>query len=104
MSGPGPTLPDEEPGLAFEDRAVRLETTFGGAGVLGGDLTPACAAVVGAVLDALSAPAGAQDTRTRAQRYHDGLQEAMRGCWPPGCCRSGPGSRSRPWCTRRWPT
>ena len=73
-----PDLPDEEPGLAFEDRAVRLETTFGGAGVLGGDLTPPCAAVVAAVLDALSAPAGAQDTRTRAQRYHDGLQEAMR--------------------------
>ena len=73
-----PDAPDEDPGLAFEDRAVRLETTFGGAGVLGGDLTPACAAVVGAVLDALSAPAGAQDTRTRAQRYHDGLAEAMR--------------------------
>ena len=73
-----PDLPDEDPGLGLEDRAVRLETTFGGAGVLGGDLTPACAAVVGAVLDALSAPAGAQDTRTRAQRYHDGLAEAMR--------------------------
>ena len=73
-----PDAPDEDPGLGFEDRAVRLETTFEGAGVLGGDLTPACAAVVGAVLDALSAPAGAQDTRTRAQRYHDGLPEAMR--------------------------
>ena len=68
-----PDVPDEDPGLGFEDRGVRLETTFGGAGVLGADLTPACAAVVGAVLDALSAPAGAQDTRTRAQRYHDGL-------------------------------
>ena len=34
--------------------------------------------MVGAVLDALSAPAGAEDTRTYAQRYHDGLQEAMR--------------------------
>ena len=73
-----PDVPDEDPGRAFEDRAVRLETTFGGAGVLGGDLTPPCAAVVGAVLDALSAPAGAEDTRTREQRYHDGLQEAMR--------------------------
>ena len=58
MSGPAPTPPDEDPGLAFEDRAVRLETTFDGAGVLGGDLTPACAAVVGAVLDALSARPG----------------------------------------------
>ena len=56
----------------------RLETTFQGAGVLTGDLTPECAAVLGAVLDALSAPAGAEDTRTREQRYHDGLQEAMR--------------------------
>ena len=73
-----PDAPDEDPGLGFEDRAVRLETTFDGAGVLGGDLTPQCAAVVTAVLDALSAPAGAQDTRTRAQRYHDGLAEAMR--------------------------
>jgi hypothetical protein len=57
---------------------VRLETTFEGAGVLAGDLTPECAAVVGAVLDALSAPAGAEDTRTHEQRYHDALQEAMR--------------------------
>ncbi len=73
-----PDVPDEDPGRALEDRAVRLVTTFGGAGVLTGDLTPECAAVVGAVLDALSAPAGAQDTRTHEQRYHDGLQEAMR--------------------------
>jgi hypothetical protein len=57
---------------------VRLETTFQGAGILNGDLTPECAAVVGAVLDALSAPAGAEDTRSHAQRYHDALQEAMR--------------------------
>jgi hypothetical protein len=71
-------LPDEDPARAFEDRGVRLETTFQGAGVLSGDLTPECAAVVGAVLDALSAPAGAEDDRTREQRYHDALQEAMR--------------------------
>jgi Domain of unknown function (DUF222) len=73
-----PDLPDEDPARAFEDRAVYLETTFGGAGVMSGDLTPECAAVVGAVLDALGAPAGAEDTRSHAQRYHDGLQEAMR--------------------------
>ena len=73
-----PDLPDEDPARAFEDRAVRLETTFGGAGVLTGDLTPECAAVVSAVLDALSAPAGAEDDRTREQRYHDALLEAMR--------------------------
>ena len=70
-------LPDEDPARAFGDRGVRLETTFQGAGVLNGDLTPECAAVVGAVLDALSAPAGAEDDRTREQRYHDALHEAM---------------------------
>src|SRR6516225_550943 len=71
-------LPDEDPEQDFNDRGVRLETTFQGAGVLNGDLTPECAAVVTAVLDALSAPAGAEDDRTREQRYHDALQEAMR--------------------------
>ena len=71
-------LPDEDPARAFGDRAVRLETTFQGAGVLNGDLTPECAAVVAKVLDALSVPTGADDDRTREQRYHDALQEAMR--------------------------
>jgi hypothetical protein len=70
--------PDGDPDDGFEDRAVNLETTFEGAGVLHGDLTPECAAVVTAVLDALSAPAGAEDTRSHQQRYHDGLAEAMR--------------------------
>src|SRR5579862_9608542 len=69
--------PDHDPD-GFEDRSVRLETTLAGAGVLHGDLTGECAAVVTAVLDALSAPADAEDERTHGQRYHDGLQEAMR--------------------------
>jgi hypothetical protein len=73
-----PDEPDKDRDEAFEDRSVRLETTFEGAGVLSGDLTPECAAVVTAVLDALSAPAGAEDTRTYEQRYHDALAEAMR--------------------------
>jgi hypothetical protein len=51
--------------------------TFGGAGVIRGDLTPECAQVVRAVLDALSARAGAEDGRSHEQRYHDALQEAM---------------------------
>ena len=53
-----PGKPDEDEDQAFEDRSVRLETTFGGAGVLHGDLSPECASVVSTVLDALSAPAG----------------------------------------------
>jgi Domain of unknown function (DUF222) len=72
-----PDVPDED-GPRFEDRAVKLETTFGGAGVLTGDLSPECAAVVAAVLDALSAPRGAEDDRSHAQRYHDALEDAMR--------------------------
>ena len=72
-----PDVPDED-GPRFEDRAVKLETTFGGAGVMTGDLTPECAAVVTAVLDALSAPRGAEDDRSHGQRYHDALEEAMR--------------------------
>jgi Domain of unknown function (DUF222)/HNH endonuclease len=72
-----PDVPDED-GPRFEDRAVKLETTFGGAGVLAGDLSPECAAVVTAVLDALSAPRGAEDDRNHAQRYHDALEDAMR--------------------------
>ena len=71
-------LPDEDPARGFADRGVRLATTFQGAGVMTGDLTPECATVVGAVLEALSAPAGAEDARTQEQRYHDALQEAMR--------------------------
>ena len=77
---PGPRLPGGPRGdrRKFGDRSVRLDTTLDGAGVLGGDLTPECAAFVGAVLDALAVPAGAGDDRTREQRYHDGLAEAMR--------------------------
>ena len=74
------SLPDSEddPGPGFEDRQVRVETTFAGAGVISGDLTPEATAVVTAVLEALSAPRGAEDTRTKEQRYHDALEDAMR--------------------------
>jgi hypothetical protein len=68
----------DDPDDGFDDRSVRLDTTLGGAGVLYGDLTPDCASLVSTVLDALSAPAGAQDTRSKAQRWHDALADAMR--------------------------
>ncbi len=55
-----------------------LDTTIDGVGVLRGDLTDECAAMVQSVLDALSAPAGAGDLRAQPQRFHDALQEAMR--------------------------
>jgi hypothetical protein len=48
----------------FADRGVKLATTFGGAGVIHGDLTAGRAAIVGEVLDALGAPAGKEDDRS----------------------------------------
>jgi hypothetical protein len=67
--------PDDDPRL---DRSVSLDTTMDDVGVLRGDLTAECAAMVTSVLDALSAPAGGGDLRTQPQRYHDALAEAMR--------------------------
>ncbi len=92
-----PDAPDQDQDGAFDDRSVWLETTFGGAGVLGGDLTPECAAVVGAVLDALSAPAGAEDARSHAQRYHDALQEAMRRLVAAGLLPERAGQPVKAW-------
>ena len=77
------TAPPDPDGRKLPDRALFLDTTFEGAGLLRGDLTPECTAMVQAVLDALSAPAGGGDLRTRPQRYHDALEEAMR---PLGFC------------------
>jgi Domain of unknown function (DUF222) len=90
-------LPDEDPARAFEDRGVRLVTTFQGAGVLTGDLSPECAAVVGAVLDALSAPAGAEDDRSHAQRYHDALHEVMRRLLAAGLLPERAGQPVKVW-------
>ena len=71
------TSPDRDSD-GFEDRALWLGTTFGGAGRLQGDLTPACAAALTVVLDALGQKAGPEDTRTAAQRRHDAVEEACR--------------------------
>jgi len=67
---------------------VTLATTTAGRGAAR-DLTPECAAFVQAVLDSLAAPAGADDDRTHEQRYHDGLQEAMRRLAAAGWCGAG---------------
>src|SRR5260370_3218461 len=72
-----PPDPDDERDQDL-DRGLSLDTTVDGAGVIRGDLTPQGAAMVQAVLDALSAPAGGGDLRTRPQRYHDAMAEAMR--------------------------
>ena len=71
------TSPDRD-NDGFEERALWLDTTFGGAGRLHADLTPACAAALTVVLDALGQKAGPEDTRTAAQRRHDAIEEACR--------------------------
>ena len=73
-----PDEPDQDPDDGFDDRSVTVQTTFQGAGVIHGDLTPECASIVGTVLDALAGLAGSEDDRSKEQRYHDALQEAMR--------------------------
>ncbi|HEX3309348.1 MAG TPA: DUF222 domain-containing protein [Streptosporangiaceae bacterium] len=90
-------LPDQDPGRDFADREVKLATTIGGAGVVHGDLTAECAAAVAAVLDALSAPAGAEDDRTKGQRYHDALQEAMRRLTASGLLPERAGQPVKTW-------
>jgi hypothetical protein len=69
---PGPDDPDD----GFDDRGLQLGTTFGGAAVLRGDLTPECATAVRAVLEALGKKAGPEDDRTEHKRFHDALQLA----------------------------
>jgi hypothetical protein len=64
---------DKEPGPGLQ-----LHLTFEGAGVLHGDLSPACAAKVKAVLEPLAAALTMPgDDRTRPQKMHDALEEAM---------------------------
>jgi hypothetical protein len=67
--------PDDD-GMDFKDRYLRVGRTFGGAGVIRGDLTPECAAAVTAVLEALGKRRGPEDDRSQDQRFHDALQEA----------------------------
>ena len=66
---------DDEDG--FEDRSLRLGTTFGGAGKLTGDLTAGCAGALQAIFDSLGKHLGPEDHRTIEQRQHDALAEAL---------------------------
>ena len=80
-----------EPDNGFDDRYVQVGTTFGGAAVIRGNLTPECATAVRAVLEALGKKQGPEDDRTEGKRFHDALQLA---CPPlPRVCRC-PGGTS----------
>jgi hypothetical protein len=82
------TRPDPADDFDFRDRHVRMGLTFGGAGVIRGDLTPECAAALTAVLEALGKKQGPEDDRNEGQRFHDALAEAchllLRGRLVPG--------------------
>src|SRR5215469_6653926 len=77
--------PDADDEDGFDDRGVHLARTFRGAGKLGGDLTPPCAAALAAVLEALGKRAGPEDLRSKWQRDHDALEEACRLLIAAGC-------------------
>jgi hypothetical protein len=66
----------EDPDDGFPDRYLQIETTFAGAGVIRGDLTPECAAAITAVVEALGKKAGPEDRRSEPQRFHGALQLA----------------------------
>jgi hypothetical protein len=87
--------PDTDGDDGFASRSLHLDTTFRGAGKLNGNLTPQCAAALGAVLDALGKRRGPEDLRTKGQRLHDALEDACRR-WIVFCIKLGgmPGTRS----------
>jgi hypothetical protein len=68
-------LAPPDPDQPVKDRGLILETTFEGAGVLRGDLTPECGAMLGAVLARLALKRGTGDDRSQHERNHDALQE-----------------------------
>jgi Domain of unknown function (DUF222)/HNH endonuclease len=70
--------PDQDGDDDGAGRSLRLDLHYRGHGHLRGDLTPRCAAALAAILDALGKKTGPEDTRTRAQRYHDALEEGCR--------------------------
>jgi Domain of unknown function (DUF222)/HNH endonuclease len=77
--------PDGDGDDGFLRRGLQLDTTFGGAGRLTGDLSARCAAALQEVLDSLGKKMGAEDRRTVAQRHHDALEEACRRLLGAGC-------------------
>jgi hypothetical protein len=70
--------PDTDGNDGFSRRSLSLASHFRGAGKLDGNLTPECAAALRAVLDSLGKKAGPEDDRTKSQREHDALEEALR--------------------------
>jgi hypothetical protein len=80
-----PDTDDEHEGQRFAGRELFLDTYYHGHGSLRADLTPSAATALQAVLDALNTRRGPEDTRSKAQRDHDALEEACRLLIGSGC-------------------
>ena len=98
-------LPDQDPDRDFEDRALKLATTFGGAGSrargphagVRGDGGPGAGRAVRPGRGRGRRGPRISGTTTRWPRRCGG--------WPlQACCPSGPGSRSKPGRISPWPT
>ena len=70
--------PDPDGDGTLPEGTLRLETTLDGAGHIDGDLTPACTALLQAVLTAFTTQDIPGDPRSPHQRNHDALEEALK--------------------------
>ena len=86
----------------FDDRYVQVGTTFGGAGVIRGNLTPECAAAVQAVLEALGKKAGSGGSPHRGAAVPRRAAAGLRAADPARrWCRTGPARTPMSRCTSR---
>ena len=79
----------------FRDRQVSVGTTFGGAAVIRGDLTPECAAAVTAVLEALGKKAGPRTTAPRSSASTMRSSSPASSCCAPSWCPTAPAPTRR---------
>src|SRR5215469_10928386 len=77
--------PDTDGDDQFGRRWLRLDNYFRGNGSLQGELTAPATAALQAVLDSLGGRVGPEDSRSKAQRDHDALEEACRRLIASGC-------------------
>ena len=87
--------PDPDDDNGFDDRYVAVGTTFGGAGIIRGNLTPECAAAVQAVLEALGKNQGREDHRSEGNVFTTLCSWVVSCCCGPSWCPTGPGPTPR---------
>ncbi len=93
--------PDEDPEGGFPDRCLQIETTFAGAGVIRGDLTPECAAAVTAVLEALGKKPARRTTAQRRSGSTTRCSWRASSCCGPSWCPTAQAPTPKSWPTSR---